>query len=152
MASWKQQALIEAPVAEVWAVLIDPGKSPDWDPEVIAVTGAPTRIEKGSTFDLTGRGPLGMKSTTTFKVEELDDLHELKMTCQLSGFYSHWLLTPAQDGTFTEVDLGIEPLESKPLRGRAAAALHTKSYLRGQVEKLLDGLRHAVSLHRADAS
>jgi uncharacterized protein YndB with AHSA1/START domain len=152
MASWKQQALIEAPVAEVWAVLIDPGKSPDWDPEVIAVTGAPTRIEKGSTFDLTGRGPLGMKSTTTFKVEELDDLHELKMTCQLSGFYSHWLLTPAQDGTFTEVELGIEPLESKPLRGRAAAALHTKSYLRGQVEKLLDGLRHAVSLHRADAS
>jgi uncharacterized protein YndB with AHSA1/START domain len=152
MASWKQQALIEAPVDEVWAVLIDPGKSPDWDPEVIAVTGAPTRIEKGSTFDLTGRGPLGMKSTTTFKVEELDDLHELKMTCQLSGFYSHWLLTPAQDGTFTEVELGIEPLESKPLRGRAAAALHTKSYLRGQVEKLLDGLRHAVSLHRADAS
>jgi uncharacterized protein YndB with AHSA1/START domain len=152
MASWKQQALIEASVADVWEVLVDPGRSPDWDPEVLAVTGAPTKIEKDSTFELTGRGPLGMKATTTFKVEKLDDLHELKMKCQLSGFYAHWLLTPAQDGTFTEVELGIESLESKPLRGRAAAALHTKSYLRGQVEKLLDGLRHAVSRNRTDAS
>jgi uncharacterized protein YndB with AHSA1/START domain len=152
MSSWKQQALIEAPVAEVWDVLIDPERSPDWDPDVLAVTGAPTKIEKGSTFNLTGRGPLGMKATTTFRVEELDDMHELKMKCQFSGFYAHWLLTQAQDGTFTEVELGIEPLESKPLRGRAAAALHTKSYLRGQVETLLDALRRAVSRDRTSAS
>ena len=152
MASWKQQALIEAPVAEVWDILCDPARSPDWDPDVLAVTGAPTKIEKGSTFALTGRGPMGMKATTTFKVEELDDLHELKMKCQFSGFYAHWLLTPAQNGTFTEVELGIEPLESKPLRGRAAAALHTKSYLRGQVEKLLDGLRRAAFRDRSVAS
>ncbi len=96
---------------------------------MLAVTGAPTKIEKGSTFDLTGRGPLGLKATTTFKVEELEDMHELKMKCQFSGFYAHWLLTQAQDGTFTEVELGIEPIETQP-PGRAVAALHTKSYLR----------------------
>ena len=33
-------------------------------------------------------------------------MHELKMKCQASGFYAHWLLTEAQDGTFTEVELG----------------------------------------------
>jgi uncharacterized protein YndB with AHSA1/START domain len=145
MASWKQQALIEAPVAEVWSVLTDPDRGPEWDPDVLAVTGAPTKIEKGSTFDVTGRGPLGLKATTTFKVVELDDLHELKMKCQFSGFYSHWLLTEAQDGTFAEVELGIEPLASRPPRARAAGVLHTKSYLRRQVEKMLDGLRRAVS-------
>ena len=152
MSSWKQQALIQAPVTEVWEILCDPARSPDWDPDVLAVTGAPIRIEKGSTFDITGRGPLGMKATTTFKVEELEDLHELKMKCQVSGFYAHWLLTQAQGGTFTEVELGIEPIESQSLLGRVGAALHTKSYLRTQVEKLLDGLRRAASRDRqADA-
>ena len=145
MSSWKQQALIQAPVTEVWEILCDPARSPDWDPDVLAVTGAPIRIEKGSTFDITGRGPLGMKATTTFKVEELEDLHELKMKCQVSGYYAHWLLTQAQGGTFTEVELGIEPIESQSLLGRVGAALHTKSYLRTQVEKLLDGLRRAAS-------
>jgi uncharacterized protein YndB with AHSA1/START domain len=144
MASWKQQALIEAPVADVWTVLVDPARGPDWDPDLLAVTGAPTRIEKGSTFDLTARGPLGMTGTTTFRVEELEDMHELKLKCQFSGFYAHWLLTEAQDGTFTEVELGIEPIESRTPRGRLAAALHTKSYLRRQVEKMLDSLRRTV--------
>jgi uncharacterized protein YndB with AHSA1/START domain len=152
MSSWKQQALIEAPVKEVWDVLSDPARGPEWSDDVIAVTGAPTKIESGSTFDVTSRGPLGMKGTTTFKVEQLDDLHELKMKCQLTGFYSHWLLTQAQNGTFAEVELGIEPLESKSLTGRAAAALHTKSYLRREVEKLLDELRRAVSGDRVRTS
>jgi uncharacterized protein YndB with AHSA1/START domain len=152
MSSWKQQALIEAPVAEVWDVLSDPARSPDWDEDLMAVTGAPTKIEKGSTFDVTGRGPLGMKATTRFRVEQLDDMHELKLKCQMSGFYAHWLLTPAQTGTFTEVELGIEPLEAPSVRARVAAALHTKSYLRREVEKLLDGLQRAVSRDRATAS
>jgi uncharacterized protein YndB with AHSA1/START domain len=153
MASWKQQALIEAPVAEVWDVLCDPARGPDWDEDVIAVTGAPTRIEKGSTFDVTGRGPLGLEATTTFTVEELEDMHELKMKCQFTGFYAHWVLTQAQDGTFTEVELGIEPVESKPsLSGKAAAALHTKSYLRRQAEKLVDSLRRVVTRDRAGAT
>jgi uncharacterized protein YndB with AHSA1/START domain len=153
MASWKQQALIEAPVAEVWDILCDPARGPDWDKDLIAVTGAPTKIEKGSTFDVTGRGPLGLKATTTFKVEELEDMHELKMKCQFTGYYAHWLLTQAQDGTFTEVELGIEPVESKPsLSGKAAAALHTKSYLRREAEKLLDSLRRVVTRDRAGAT
>jgi uncharacterized protein YndB with AHSA1/START domain len=152
MASWKQQALIEAPVADVWNILIDPERSPEWDVDVLAVTGVPTQIEKGSTFEVTGRGPLHMKATTTFKVEELDDMHELKMKCQLSGFYSHWLLTEAQDGTFAEVELGIEPVKSTSARARAAAVLHTKSYLRRQVEKLLDSLRRAATRERTGAS
>jgi uncharacterized protein YndB with AHSA1/START domain len=152
MSSWRQQALIEAPVADVWDILSDPARGPDWDEDLMAVTGAPTKMEKGSTFDLTGRGPLRMKTTTTFRVEELEDMHELKLKCQVSGFYAHWLLTPAQNGTFTEVELGIEPIEEPSMRTRVASALHTKSYLRREVEKLLDGLRRAVRRERVAAS
>ncbi len=152
MSSWRQQALIDAPVASVWSLLIDAEQVPQWSEDVIAVTGAPVRIEKGSTFEVTSRGPLGLKGTTTFRVDELRDMREVKMQCQVTGFYSHWLLTDAQGGTFAEVELGVEPLERRRTTpGRAIAALHTKSYLRHTVEKMLDGLRGAVSQSRQGA-
>jgi uncharacterized protein YndB with AHSA1/START domain len=146
MASWRQEALIEAPVEEVWEVLADPVRGPDWDQDVLAITGAPVKIEKGSSFELTGRGPLGLKATTTFKVEEFEEMHELKMKCQTSGFYAHWLLTKAQDSTFAQLELGHEqefPRE-RMLKERAVRALYTKSYLRRAVEQTLDGLRKVV--------
>jgi uncharacterized protein YndB with AHSA1/START domain len=153
MASWKQQAMIDAPVEEVWQLLCDPDRSPEWSEDVIAVTGAPTKIEKGSTINMTTRGPLGITSTTPFMIEELTDMRELKMKCQVSGFYSHWLLTEAQGGTFTELELGVEALEQRrAVVPRAVAALHTKGFLRRHVETLLDGLRHAASRRRASAS
>src|SRR5262249_13538039 len=76
MASWKHQAGIAAPVGEVWELLCDPERGPDWAEDVIAVTGAPVRIEKGSTFDVTSRGPLGLKGTTRFKVEAFEEMRE----------------------------------------------------------------------------
>jgi uncharacterized protein YndB with AHSA1/START domain len=149
-ASWRQQALIEAPVEEVWELLSDPERGPDWSADVLAVTGAPAKIEKGSTFEVTSRGPLGLKATTTFKVEQLEDMREIRMQCQRYGFYSHWLLTPARGSTFTELELGIDP---KPgVEPRAVGALHTKGYLRRTVDQTLDGLRRAVARHRASAS
>jgi hypothetical protein len=153
MASWRQQALIDAPVAEVWELVSDPVKGPQWSEDVVAVTGAPIKIEKGSIIEMTSRGPLGIKATTPFKVETLEDMHEIKMQCQVSGFYSHWILTDAQGGTFAELELGFDSLDHKrPMQARAVAALHTKSYLRRTVEKLLDSLRRAASRERAGAS
>jgi uncharacterized protein YndB with AHSA1/START domain len=142
MASWKQQALIDAPVEQVWSVLSDPERGPDWSEDVLAVTGAPATIENGSTFEVTSRGPLGLKDTTTFKVDQLEDMREIRMKCQKYGFYSHWLLTPARDGTFTELELGVEPRPG--FQSRAVGALHTKSYLRRTVDQTLDGLRRAI--------
>jgi polyketide cyclase/dehydrase/lipid transport protein len=153
MASWRQQALIEAPVREVWEILADPVRGPDWDQDVLAITGAPVKIEKGSTFELTGRGPLGLTATTTFKVEEFEEMHELKMQCEVSGFYAHWLLTQARDGTFAQLELGHEQEQPDPsLKDRAVRALYTKSYLRRAVEKTLDGLRTAVRGKTAGAT
>ena len=44
----------------MWGLVGDPARYPEWaGDEVIAITGAPTRIEKGSTFVLTGRDRCG---------------------------------------------------------------------------------------------
>jgi uncharacterized protein YndB with AHSA1/START domain len=145
VSSWKQEALIEAPVEEVWALLVDPTRYPEWSSDVVKVTGAPARIELGSTLDITGRGPLGITRTTPFRVEELEDLREIKMQCQLSGFYTHWVLTEARGNTFTEVELGVEP--KKGLQARTASVIHTKGYLRRAVDEMVDSLRRAVGRH-----
>jgi hypothetical protein len=81
------------------------------------------------------------------------DMRELKLKCQISGFYSHWLLTEAQGGPFAELELGVEPIERRRgVAARAVASLHTKGFLRRHVEKPLDGLRRAASRDRAAAS
>lgn len=45
------------------------------------------------------RTPLG-KSEMTLQVEEFDELTAIKMRCTVSGYYSRWMLTEAQGGTF----------------------------------------------------
>ena len=148
MSTWKQQALIEAPVEDVWELISDPSRFPEWGGDTVEVTGMPTKIEKGSTFRQTGRSPLGFKGTTTFKVEELDDLREIKMRCQRSGYYSHWLLTEARGNTFADVEMGVETAGLKGLSARALGAAHTKGYLRRQAEQSLDGLRRVLKRER----
>lgn len=143
MASSRQQALIDAPVSDVWALLEDPDRYPEWNEDSIAVTGVPTKIERGSSFTMTGSIPLGIRAKTKYTVEELEDLREIKLRCQTSGFYSHWFLTEAQGQTFTEVEVGVEKVPG--LRGRMTGAIHTKSYLRRSAEKAVDDLRRAVT-------
>jgi hypothetical protein len=150
VAAWKEQTLIEAPVEDVWSLLEDPSRFEEWAD--VEVTGAPTKIEKGSTLDIKGRTPFGFRSTTTFKVEELDELREIKLRCQTSGYYSHWLLTEAQGDTFAQIEYGVEPLPG--LLARAVGAAHTKSHLRGIAHSSLDGLRRMLgrerTVHRQD--
>ena len=139
MAAVKSQGLIEAPVTEVWSLLEDPAHYHEWARDTFSVTGAPTRVEKGVSFQVEGRGPFGLPAKTIFKVEELSELREIKLRCQTSGYYSHWLLTEARGDTFAEVEVGVEPIEG--LQGRVLSALHTKRYLRRIAEGSLDSIR-----------
>ena len=148
MSSWKQQALIEAPLEEVWAVISNPQTFPEWNENTVEVTGMPTKIEKGSTYRETGRTRLG-EATTTFEVEKLEDLKEIKLRCQTSGYYSHWLLTEAQGNTFAELELGIEP---PSLRAQAFRVTHNKRFLRRVAEGTLDGLRRLLGARAGSGS
>jgi hypothetical protein len=138
--SWSQQAVIEAPVEDVWGLLQDPVRFAEWNKDIVAITGVPTKIEKGSTFEVTSRGPIG-NATTTFQVEALEEMRELKVRCQTTGYYSRWLLTEAQGDTFADVEMGLEP----PTLPRQVFRLtHHKGFLRGLTDRALDGLRRAV--------
>lgn len=138
--SWQQQGLIEAPVERIWELLEDPARYPEWAADAVSTTGMPTEIQKGSTFEQTGSGPFGRPMTTTFVVEELKDLREIKLRCQRTGYYSHWRLTEAQGQTFADLELGVEPIG---LFGRLVRVALTKNEMRKMADLSLDGLREA---------
>lgn len=142
MARWQQQALVEAPVERVWAVLSNPARYPEWAGDSLETTGYPTEIEKGSTFEQISPGAFGRPQKTTFEVTELHDLHEIKLRCQASGYYSHWRLTEAQGQTFADVEIGVEPIG---IPGQVARLVFTKRSLREVVDDSLDGLRRATA-------
>ena len=75
--------------------------------DVMEVTGLPT-IEKGATFEQKSKSR-SATPTTTFVVDKLEDLREIKLRCLTSGYYSQWALTEAQGDTYTEVEFGMEP-------------------------------------------
>ena len=74
----------------------------------VSVTGLAT-VERDAEYRQTTKAPLVGTEETTFKIEELDDLHVIKLRCQKTGYYSRWVLTEAQSSTFAEVEIGVEP-------------------------------------------
>lgn len=141
MASWRQQALIEASLDEVWAYIGDPAKYPNYAGSVVEVTGVPQEIERGSTFRQAMKGPMGKVSETTFVVDQLEDLREIKMRCTTSGYYSHWLLTEAQDSTFVDLEIGME---AKRLPERAFDSTLGKRWYRRLADDAIDGLKRVL--------
>ncbi|HEX8741590.1 MAG TPA: SRPBCC family protein [Thermoleophilaceae bacterium] len=141
MGSWHEQAQIDAPVEEVWELVGDPRRYPEWvSDEVVEVTGLPT-VVKGAEYEQVTRSPFG-KSKTTFAIDELEDLHEIRLRCTASGWYSHWKLTEAGGGTFADVVIGMEPHNAGY---RAIDAVTGKRWYRRVANASLDGLKRALS-------
>jgi uncharacterized protein YndB with AHSA1/START domain len=140
MSSWRQQALIEAPVDEVWRLVADPTRDPEWGANVVAVTGE-ARVTRNDEFRMTTRDLL-VEKETTFRVVEHDELREIKLQCETSGFYSHWLLTEARENTFLEVEIGMEPGK---LPYRVIDTTVGKRWYRRLAEDSIDGIRGLLS-------
>jgi carbon monoxide dehydrogenase subunit G len=140
VASCRRQALIDAPVEAVWNLVGDPARYPEWAAGVIDVTGL-AQVEHGAEFRQTTKLPIG-RTTTTFRIDALEELHEIHLTCEKSGLYSHWELTEAQNATFVDVEIGME---AEQLGRRAFDAVMGKRWYRVLADDSLDGLRAATA-------
>jgi len=145
MSSWRQQALVHAPLEKVWELVGDPNRYPEWASHIVEVTGMP-RIARDVTFRQVTRTANGT-SAATFKIEELEDLRSIKMRCLDTNTYTRFVLTDARGETFVDVETGTA---SATLRDRALDAMKRKLFFRRLVNGLLDGLREAVA-HRGDS-
>jgi hypothetical protein len=147
MSSHRQQALLEAPVEEVWSLIGDPERYPEWAGFAVEVTGMP-QIAEGAEFEQTSRLPIGRGTDTTiFRVDELEELHSIKLRCTRTGWYSRWLLTEAQGGTFVDAEFGIEPTA---IQYRLLFGAIGRRHFTSVASESLDGLREALGATSAD--
>ncbi len=141
MGAWHEQTMIDAPLADVWELVGDPRRYPEWvGEEVVEVTGLPV-VEKGATFEHLGRGPFGAQQRTTFEIAELEELHHIRMRCTRSGWYSSWRLTEAGGGTFADLEIGMDPTA---LGYRAVDAMAGKRWYRRMAHRSLDGIKRVL--------
>lgn len=145
MSAHREQAQIEAPVEAVWRLVGDPSRYPEWWPRVIEVRGE--RFEQGDEYAQVTKEPQG-RVKSNFLIEQARDLREIRMSCQLTGTYAHWLLTPAQGGTFVELNMGMEP---KHLGYRLFDVAFGKRWFRSWSQQSLDSLRDAARDEPAEA-
>jgi hypothetical protein len=139
MSAYRQQAHIDAPLEAIWELVGTPSRHPEWWPRVIEVRGE--RFEEGDEYAQVTKDPIGGRSETNFLLERRDDLREIRMICQLTGLYADWLLTPAQGGTFVEVEIGMQP---RRMGDRIFDSAFGRIYFRRWTSESLDGLRQAA--------
>jgi hypothetical protein len=135
MISARRQRLIDAPVGDVWPLIGDVNRHPEWWPRVEQVQC--DLLSEGCTYRQVTKKP-GKTIETTISIERLDDCHELRVRCLDTGTYCCFLLTPAQDGTFVDAMFGMEP-------HGAGERVFGGPYIRRWLDQSLEGLRKAAS-------
>ena len=138
MSVHREQAHLDAPLEAVWELVGFPSRYPQWWPRVVDVQGE--RFEEGDEFVQVTRTPRG-ELQTHFLVERRDDLREIRMSCDMTGAYAAWQLTPAQGGTFINLEMGMQP---KRLGQRIMDLTIGKRYFRAWSQRSLDALREAT--------
>jgi len=139
--TYRRQCVIEAPIEEVWAVVSDPETHPDWWPEVQDVRQVEDVAEGSEYTRVTRRmGFLDMVDTV-WRVERLEHLKEVHFRCTLTGTFTRFAMTPAERDTFVEVEVGMEPTDT---RWKVAKAVMPRRFFRNWIRDLLDALPEAV--------
>jgi Polyketide cyclase / dehydrase and lipid transport len=138
--SYRRHALIEAPIEDVWSIVSDPRTHPDWWPDVIEVraSGPPTEGEKY--WRASRRLGFLDQVDGIWVVERLEHLKEAHFRCTVSGSYTRFALTPAQDQTFLEIEAGMLPPN---LRWRLAKTMSRLYFVRW-LREVLDALPRVV--------
>ncbi len=141
---YRRHALIEAPLETVWSVVTDPMTHPDWWPEVQDVRAdlIAGELTEGSEYTRRARryGFLDVVDNV-WKVERMEQLKECHFRCTVTGTYTRFGLTPAQDDTFVEIEAGIDPTDMPARMLKATSSLWMGRWLR----ELLDALPEAVT-------
>jgi hypothetical protein len=145
MSAYRRHAHLEAPLEMVWSFVGTPSRYPEWWPRVVEVRG--DRFEEGDEYAQVTRDPVGSVDTN-FLLERREDLRHIRMSCQLTGMYANWLLTPAQGGTFVELEMGMDP---RRMGDRLFDAALGKLYFRRWSEQSLKALEQAASGERTES-
>jgi uncharacterized protein YndB with AHSA1/START domain len=142
--TYRHQALIEAPVEDVWAVVSDPRTHPEWWPDVVDVRIDEPLVEGGEYLRTSKLVPFLDAVEAVWVAERLEDLKEARFRCTVSGTWARFTLTPAQGETYVELESGIDPTT---LRWRLMNVMSGR-FVKDWIVKVLDALPKEVVARR----
>ena len=139
MSDCRQQVWIEAPVEVVWDLIADVDRHPEWWPRVVEVECA--GLEEGCVYREVIQTPFG-KDEMQMRVDELEDCSQFLIRCVNSGTFIRFALTEAQDGTFVDGGMGMDPHR---VANRIFDAVAGKRYFRSWLAQSLEAMREAAA-------
>jgi Polyketide cyclase / dehydrase and lipid transport len=145
--SYRHQALIEASVGDVWEVVSDPRTHPEWWPDVVRVD-AEGRLTEGGEYVHSGKLiPFAEALDSVWFVERFEELKEAQFRCTMSGSYARFQLTPAQNDTYVEMEVGIDPTTWRWRVAEPFFGLQFKRWAFAVLDALPDAIhsRHAAA-------
>jgi uncharacterized protein YndB with AHSA1/START domain len=147
MSAVREQAVLDAPVGEVWDLVGNPDRYPEWFPRVFEIHGE--RFEEGAEFVQVAHQPVMGREEAHFLIDRVDDLREIRMHCTISGMFVHWQMTDAQGGTFVNAEFGMDPIRR---RDRVIDRTVGRRFFRRWLDEALDGLKSAAEGRTAKAA
>jgi uncharacterized protein YndB with AHSA1/START domain len=138
VSTYRAQAHLDASLDEVWALVGDPASYPGWWPAAVEIRGE--KFEVGDAFTQV----LGIPGRPEYTrvIERRDELRELRWGCPTTGGWQHWRLTEAQDGTFVDMEMGIDP---PALRYELFDKTVGRWFIKNWAEDAIDGLRRELA-------
>ena len=146
MSRVRQQTFIEAPRDVVWRLIADVEHHPDWWPDVVEVDF--DQIAEGCEYREVLKVPMG-KAERQFRINAFDDPERFHIKCVNTGGFVELELTAAQDGTFVQGEVGMEP---KTLGFKIFDAVAGRRYFTAWLEKSLEAMRDVAMKRSADAA
>jgi uncharacterized protein YndB with AHSA1/START domain len=140
MSGWRRQAVIDAPLEVVWELVGDPNRHPEWFPRILQVSDL-EHVEQDARYRQVTRAR-GTEMETTLTIDDLDELHSISMRCLDTGTYVRFLLTEAQNETFADIEIGMEP---RRLHERALDAMIGRRYFRRWTDEAVSALGDAAA-------
>ena len=139
MSHCRQQEFIEAAPEVVWELIANINRHPEWWPRVIEVKCE--GLDAGCTYRELVQGPVGRENMNLL-IEGRDELRNLRIRCLNTGTFVRFEITGAQDGTFVNSEMGMDP-QSLPTRIFDAVA--GRRYFTSWLRSTMEGLRKAAS-------
>lgn len=133
MPSFHDSAVSTAPPEEVWKLLYDPARFPDWWAGVGTVeVGAGSRSDSGEyTMYPEGYPDFPMAQLLESKRDE----GRVTVSCMVSDLKFEWLLAPAGHGTEISVDVEIPDAEAHRLDAQREVIAESLRRLAGTAER-----------------